>query len=344
MNLKKIKRAIISVYDKSNLKNLLPTLKRLNIEILSSGGTFEEIKKMGYKCTEISNFTGFKEMLDGRVKTLHPKIHAGILSIRNSKKHKKDLKKFNFSEIDLVVVNFYPFESIIKKYKSENKITEFIDIGGPTLLRGAAKNFNFVTAVTDNHDYVNLIKELKKFNGSTSLKFRKYLASKAFGLTAYYDSVISNQFNKNLKIDFPIIKTIHGITNTNLRYGENPHQKASLYKIGNAEDIIQLNGKKMSYNNYCDIYAALSISKSFKKNEGTVIVKHTNPSGVSVEKNSIKSYRNALNCDPVSAFGGILACNYLISENLAKQINKKFFENYYCKWVYEKCFENFEKK
>ena len=203
MNLKKIKRAIISVSDKSNLKIILPTLKRFNIDIISSGGSFKEITRMNYKCIEVSNYTGFSEMLDGRVKTLHPKIYAGILNVRKNKKHRKDLKKHNILNIDLVIVDLYPFENKLKEKIKFNKLIEYIDVGGPTLIRAAAKNFSDVTVISNIDDYFQLVKELKTNKGSTSIKFRKFMSAKAFGLTAYYDSVVSNWLNNQLNIKFP---------------------------------------------------------------------------------------------------------------------------------------------
>ena len=201
MNLKRIKRAIISVSDKSNLKLILPVLKKFNIEIISSGGSYKKIRSMKYKCIEISNYTGFSEMLDGRVKTLHPKIHAGILNIRKNSTHRKDLKKQNIPDIDLVIVDLYPFEKKLKE--KSKKLIEYIDIGGPTLIRAAAKNFNDVTVISNTNDYVHLVKELKMNKGSTSIKFRKFMSAKAFGLTAYYDSVVANWLNNQLNINFP---------------------------------------------------------------------------------------------------------------------------------------------
>ncbi len=325
MNLKKIKRAIISVSDKSRLNKLLPILKKLNIEIISTGKTFRKIRDMKYKCKEISSYTGLPEMLDGRVKTLNPKIHAGILNIRKNKKHQKELKKQKISKIDLIIVNLYPFEEKIEKKGIKNLI-EYIDIGGPTLIRSAAKNFNDVTIISNPNDYQLLVEELTKYKGSTSIKFRELMSAKAFGQTAYYDSVISNHFNEKLNIKFPEKKVIHGKLKEHLRYGENPHQKSSLYSNEENSDLLKLNGKNLSYNNYNDIYSALSILSIFKKNEGTVIIKHTNPCGVSSEKNQIKSFKNALACDPVSAFGGVVAINSIVRKKLALELNKIFFE------------------
>ena len=220
MNLR-VRNALISVSNKESLTSLLSTLKKFNINIISSGGTYTSIKKLGYQCTELSKYTGFKEMLDGRVKTLHPKIHAGILHDRQNKKHKSEMSKQNFPAIDLIVVNFYPFQKIVTNTKNPKQIIENIDIGGPTMVRAAAKNFKNVSIVTSRNDYKSLIKELKTFKGKTSLKFRELMSSKAFGLTAYYDAMIANWFNKRLKIEFPERKTIFGSKLQKLRYGEN---------------------------------------------------------------------------------------------------------------------------
>ena len=324
MNIKKIKRAIISVSDKSNLKLILPVLKKFKIEIISSGGSYKKIKNMNYNCIEVSNYTGFSEMLNGRVKTLHPKIHAGILNIRNNATHRSELKKKNIPEIDLVIVDLYPFEKQLKE-KSKNLI-EYIDIGGPTLIRAAAKNFNDVAVISNNDDYSSLVKELKTNKGATSIKFRKFMSAKAFSLTAYYDSVVSHWLNNQLNIKFPKKETVHGKLIEKLRYGENPHQEGSLYGTNDNLDIEKIHGKKLSYNNYNDIYSALSILNTFKKKEGAVIIKHANPCGVSVEKNQIKSFENAIMCDPISAFGGVVAINSIIKKKLALVLNKTFFE------------------
>jgi len=326
MNFKKIKSAIISVSDKSNLKLILPILKKFKIKIISSGGTFKKIKNMKYNCTEISSYTGYPEMLNGRVKTLHPKIHAGILNIRNNKEHKKNLKKFNIPNIDLVIVDLYPFEKKMNEKIKFEKLIEYIDIGGQTMLRAAAKNFRDVTVISNITDYPILSKELKINKGSTSLNFRKILSSKAFNLTAYYDSVVSNFLNNKLNIKFPEKKTIHGRLVENLRYGENSHQQSSLYTQKINWNLKKLHGKDLSYNNYNDIYSALSIVGTLKKNEGTVIIKHGNPCGVSIEKNQITSFKNALMCDPISAFGGIVSINSTVSKKLALELSKIFFE------------------
>ena len=328
MNLK-IKNALISVSNKENLVSLLKTLKRFNINIISSGGTYASIKKLGYQCTELSKYTGFKEMLDGRVKTLHPKIHAGILHDRQNKKHKSEMSKQNFPAIDLIVVNFYPFQKIVLNSKNPKQIIENIDIGGPTMVRAAAKNFNNVTIITNKDDYSSLIKELENLKGKTSLKFRELMSSKAFGLTAYYDAMIANWFNKKLKIEFPERKTIFGRKLQNLRYGENPHQQSSIY-VNDYNDkhlkFDQIHGKELSFNNYNDMFASLEILNSLKKNSGTVIIKHANPCGVSENKVPLISFKNAYASDPISAFGGVIACNYKINKKTALEINKNFLE------------------
>jgi phosphoribosylaminoimidazolecarboxamide formyltransferase/IMP cyclohydrolase len=302
----RIKNALISVSDKENLSLLLKVLKKFNIKIISSGGTYSSIKKLGYECTELSKYTGFKEMLDGRVKTLHPKIHAGILHDRENKKHQNEMARQNFPAIDLIVVNFYPFQKVVTSTFNAKKIIENIDIGGPTMVRSAAKNFNNVTIVTSKNDYSLLTEEIEKNKGATTLKFRELMSSKAFGLTAYYDAMISNWFNKKLNIDFPERKTIFGKKLHQLRYGENPHQKSSIY-VNDYHDqtlgFTQLNGKELSYNNYNDMFASLEILDTVKR-FGTVIIKHANPCGVSENKNPLISFKNAFASDPISAFGG----------------------------------------
>ena len=327
--LHKIKNALISVSDKTYLDDVLKMLNKYNIKIISSGGTYKAIKNLGYKCTEVSKYTGFDEMLDGRVKTLHPKIHAGILHDRTNRKHIVEMSKKKFPPLDLIIVNFYPFQKIVLDSKNSKNIIENIDIGGPTMVRAAAKNFKNVLIVTGKNDYSDLIKEIDKYKGKTSLNFRKYMSSKAFGLTAYYDSMIANWFNKKLKIKFPERKTIFGKKFKQLRYGENPHQESSIY-INNYKDeelgLSQLNGKELSFNNYNDIFASLEILLSIKKNPATVIIKHANPCGVSINKSALHSFKNAFSCDPISAFGGVISCNFKIDKKIATEINKNFLE------------------
>jgi len=324
--MKKIRTALISVSDKKRLKPLLNILKKNNIKIISSGGTYKEIKKLKFKCAEVSEFTGFPEILGGRVKTLHPKIHAGILNKRESRSHLKDLKNNNFENIDLVIVNFYPFENTLKNTKNHSKIIENIDVGGPTMVRSAAKNYKDVTVITSTEQYQELIDELRINNGSTTLKFRERMSELAFTETAYYDSIISNYFNKISNNLFPRKKIFYGNLIQTPRYGENPHQTSGIYSKNSNLDLKQIQGKQLSYNNYNDIFAALTISKSLPKNIGVVIVKHANPCGVSIKKNHLESYKAALACDPISAFGGIVSCNFKVTKNLAVELNKLFLE------------------
>ena len=322
----KIKTALISVSNKKNIKPILDILKKNKVKIISSGGTYKEIKKLKFKCIEVSEFTNSPEILEGRVKTLHPKIHSGILNKRISKSHQNEMKKNNFENIDLVIVNFYPFENTLKKTSKHNKIIENIDIGGPSMVRSAAKNYKDVTVITSTNQYEELVEELKKNKGSTTLKFREKLSRIAFTETAYYDSVISNYFNDISNTSFPDKRTFHANLIETPRYGENPHQKSAIYSKNLNMNIKQIHGKQLSYNNYNDIFAALTISKSLTNNTGTVIVKHANPCGVSIKKNNLQSYIAALKCDPVSAFGGIVSCNYKVTKIIAQELNKLFLE------------------
>ena len=324
--MKKIKTALISVSNKNNLIQILKILKKYQIKIISSGGTYKEIKKLKFSCLEVSDFTNSPEILEGRVKTLHPKIHAGILNKRNNQTHLNDLKKNNFENIDLVIVNFYPFEKTLETSNNHKKIIENIDVGGPTMVRSAAKNYNDVTVVTSTDQYQELIDEINKNNGATSLKFREKLSRTAFTETAYYDSVISSYFNKKTNTHLPKKKIFSANLIEKLRYGENPHQFSGYYSKNLKTNLKQIQGKQLSYNNYNDIFAALTISKSLPKNRGTVIVKHANPCGVSIKSNPVDSYNSALACDPVSAFGGIVSCNFKITKNLAIELNKLFLE------------------
>ncbi len=324
--MKKIKTALISVSDKSYLKQLLQVLKENKVKIISSGGTFKEIRRLKFKCLEISKFTGSNEILNGRVKTLHPKIHAGILNKRENKTHQKELRFNNYENIDLVIVNFYPFEKVLEQTKNHKQIIENIDIGGPSMVRSAAKNYNDVTVVASSKQYPSLINEMKRNKGATSIKFREKMSRLAFTETSYYDSIIANYFNEITNTSFPEKKIIHGNLIEQLRYGENPHQISAIYSKDEKLKIKKIHGKQLSYNNYNDIQAALIISKTLPKNTGTVIVKHANPCGVSILKNSLESYKSALACDPISAFGGIVSCNYKINQKLAVELNKIFLE------------------
>ena len=344
---KRIKNVLISVSDKSNLFSILKIIKKYKINIISSGGTFREIKKLKFKCKEISEFTNFQEMLDGRVKTLHPKIHSGILFDRSKKKHVLQMEKKGFVSIDMVITNFYPFLETLKTTKKDKEIIENIDIGGPAMVRASAKNFKNVTVITDVKDYSKLIDELKKHKGKTSEKFREKMAAKAFSQTAFYDSVISGWFDQKLGIVFPEKKTFFGNKLEQLRYGENPHQKSSIYLSSLKDDNLglkQINGKNLSFNNYNDIFAGLEILYSEKKLLSTVIIKHANPCGVSCNKSSIISFKNAMLSDPVSAFGGIVACNYRINTKIASEMYKTFFEVIMAKGFEKKALRILKKK
>ncbi len=322
----KIKRALISLSDKKDLKRLLKTLKKYKIKVTSSGGTYKKIKSLGFDCDEVSNYTNFPEILEGRVKTLHPKIHAGILYKRKNKKHLKNIKDNKVKTIDLVIVNFYPFEDTIKGNSNHEKIVENIDIGGPAMVRAAAKNYKDVTVVTSILQYDKLINQLNKNKGSTTLEFRKALSQNAFSETAYYDSLVADYFNKIVDDNFPKKKIIHSTLIEKLRYGENPHQKSAIYTNDSSLRLKQLQGKKLSYNNFNDIYAALTISRSLPKKTGVVIIKHSNPCGVSIVKDKVKCYKSALTCDPISSFGGIVSCNFKVNSKLALEFNKTFLE------------------
>ncbi len=324
--MRKIRRALISVSNKKNLKPLINTLSKYKVEIISTGGTYEKIRKLGYKCIKLSKFTNTPEILDGRVKTLHPKIYGGILNKRNNKKHYKEIKENNYENIDLIVANFYPFEDALLKKRNHIKIIENIDIGGPTIVRAAAKNYNDVVVICNPNQYEPFINEIRNNKGFTKLSFREKLAEEAFMETAYYESIVFKYFNNKSNNIFPQKNIFSGKLIEQVRYGENPHQKAAIYSRNYDHDIIQLSGKNLSYNNYNDLYSALNVTKLLPNNKGVTIIKHTNPCGVSINQNKIKSFKEALESDPISAYGGIVSCNFKMKKNLAKEVNKIYFE------------------
>ena len=340
----KIKSALISVSDKNNINSILKILKKYRIKLISSGGTYKKIKSLGYKCVEVSSYTNFPEILDGRVKTLHPKIHSGILYKRSKTSHKRILKKLNFDSIDLVISNFYPFKQTIDKTNNRQKIIENIDIGGPTLIRSAAKNYNDVVVITKINQYQDLIDELNFHKGGTSLKFRERLSKEAFGVTASYDTMIYNYFSSFSKEAFPEKLIFDYNLINNLRYGENPHQLGAIYSNERDFQLKKIQGKDLSYNNYNDIFACLSLSIKLPKNKGVVIVKHANPSGVSIESNNLKCYQSAMNCDPISSFGGVVSCNYKVTGNIAKEIIKNYYEVVIAKGFDQNAIKFFNKK
>jgi len=312
--------ALISVFDKINLNFICKVFKKNNIKIISTGSTSKYIKKIGYNCISVSNLTKFKEILDGRVKTIHPKIHASLLYKRSDKNHIESFNKLNFPSISFVIVNLYPFEKTIKSHKNNNdKAIDMIDIGGPALLRSAAKNYKYVTTVSNPSDYKNLINNMKQ-NGQTTLEFRRKMASKVFSTTANYDATISQWFEnkKSSKRNNKEIK---------LRYGENPYQKASFIYKSASQNIIKniIQGKKIGYNNFLDIDAALNCLNEFSENT-CVIIKHNNPCGVAVGNSPLQAFQKALNCDQKSAFGGVVAFNRKIDEKLTRVLSKYFFE------------------
>ena len=330
----KIKRALLSVSDKRGITELAKGLSKLGVEIISTGGTQAELKKAGIKSISISSFTGFPEILGGRVKTLHPKVFGGILAKRKDEQHKKEMGEQDIKCIDLVAVNLYPFEETVNRANvSEEEVIENIDIGGPSMIRAAAKNFESVAVVVKPIKYDQIIKELKENDGSLCLSTRLELAQEVFQYTAHYDTMIANYFNAlsppkedefsdYLNLSFEKIQ--------NLRYGENPHQKASFYKntLFKGASIPRceiLSGKELSYNNINDLEAALAMLEDFSEKPFAVLLKHTNPCGAACADTLACAYEDALACDPVSAFGCIIGLNRVVDLETAKKIHETFF-------------------
>lgn len=324
-------RALISVSDKNGIVELAKNLNKLNVEIISTGGTAKKLREKGINVKDVSEITEFPECLDGRVKTLHPKIHGGLLALRDNKDHMDEISKLNIEPIDLVVVNLYPFkETILKKNVTREEAIENIDIGGPTMLRAAAKNYQSVSVIVDPNDYEILLKELEE-KGSVSEETNLYLASKVFQHTAHYDTLIFDYLKKENNNDlFPKYLTLTYEKLEDMRYGENPHQKGSFYKeisndTGNLTEALQLHGKSLSFNNINDTNGALELIKEF--DEPTVVgCKHANPCGVGSGENLLTAYKKAYEADPVSIFGGIIVANREIDEKIAEEINKIFIE------------------
>jgi len=328
-----IKRALLSVSDKTGLVELGHALAARHVELVSTGGTAKTLRDAGLAVKDISELTGFPEMMDGRVKTLHPKVHGGLLAVRDNPEHAASMKEHDIGAIDLVVVNLYPFAQTVMKGASRDEIIENIDIGGPSMVRSAAKNHAYVTIVTDPADYDNLVAELEESDGKTSYDFRRKCAAKAYSATAAYDSMISQWFAfADQQQLFPDMLAVNGNRTEELRYGENPHQRAALYVpvgphgsgIAQAE---QVQGKELSYNNYNDADAALELVSEFRDGPPTVvIVKHANPCGVASGDTLIDAYRAALECDSISAFGGIVAVNRPLDGATAEAITEIFTE------------------
>ncbi len=330
-----VKQALISVSDKTGIIELAQGLNQLGITIISTGGTAKLLQDKGIPVTEVSDYTGFPEMLDGRVKTLHPKVHAGILARRDLPEHVQAMKQSSIPTIDLVVVNLYPFsQTVAKPNCSIEDAIENIDIGGPTMIRAAAKNYQHVSVVTDAEDYPLILTEIKVNNGTISQALRFKLAQKAFSHTAAYDSAISNYLtaiNEDQTHDqFPERLNINLTKAQSLRYGENPHQAAAFYRDltpldGSLSSYTQLQGKELSFNNIADTDTAWECVKSFDE-PACVIIKHANPCGVAVAENPLDAYQLAFATDPTSAFGGIIAFNRALDKPVAEAIINQFVE------------------
>ena len=344
--LREIKRALLSVSDKTGLAAFAKTLADYGVELISTGGTAKFLRENGLEVIDVATVTGFPEMMDGRVKTLHPKIHGAFLALRDNPEHIASMKEHEIEPIDLVVINLYPFEqTIAKEGVSLSEAVENIDIGGPAMIRSASKNWRDIAVVTDPKNYSEIADELAANSGSLSLETRQQLATLAYTRTANYDLAISrylthssvplaaavgltSKTDNSTKAEFPAGVSINLAKVTDLRYGENPHQKAALYRTGESggiADAEQLHGKEMSFNNYVDAEAAWNLVQDFD-DLAVAIIKHTNPSGVGVATTNEEAYRRALSTDPVSAFGGIVAFNRKVDATVAASVNEVFTE------------------
>ncbi|NUR14063.1 MAG: bifunctional phosphoribosylaminoimidazolecarboxamide formyltransferase/IMP cyclohydrolase [Bradyrhizobium sp.] len=329
---RRVTRALLSVSDKTGLIEFAKALAAHDVELVSTGGTAKAIAAAGLKVKDVSELTGFPEMMDGRVKTLHPKVHGGLLAIRDNKEHAEAMKAHGIAPIDLLVVNLYPFEATVEKGAGFVDCIENIDIGGPAMIRAAAKNHDDVAVVIEADDYKAVLDELAANKGATTLKLRRRLAAKAYARTGAYDAAISNWFNRQIEIDAPDFRAFGGKLIQSLRYGENPHQTAAFYatpdKRPGVSTARQLQGKELSYNNINDTDAAYECIGEFdaKRTAACVIVKHANPCGVAEGSNLVEAYRRALACDSTSAFGGIIAMNRALDADTAREITKIFTE------------------
>ena len=327
----KIKRALISVSDKTDIEDFARKLQEeYGVEILSTGGTAKALSSAGIKVTEVSNHTGFPEIMDGRVKTLHPKIHGGILANRDNSNHIAAMEENEIEPIDMVVINLYPFVETVHSEANFSECIENIDIGGPAMIRAAAKNHSFVTVITDPQDYDKVLEDMSNNDGGITNTTRQKLAFTAFSMTATYDSSIAGWFATQVEEGTPRRISFSGTLKQKLRYGENPHQSAALYLVDDslrpgAARSSQVQGKELSYNNLNDTNAAFELVTEFK--EPTVaIIKHANPCGVATDENILNAYRQALMCDQTSAFGGIIALNRTLDAKTAKAIIERFVE------------------
>src|SRR5437899_7727229 len=329
---RRVTRALLSVSDKTGLIEFAKALAGHGVELVSTGGTAKAIAAAGLQVKDVSDLTGFPEMMDGRVKTLHPKVHGGLLAIRDNKEHADAMKAHGIAPIDLLVVNLYPFEETVDKGAGFEDCIENIDIGGPAMIRAAAKNHDDVAVVVEAQDYQAVLDELAANKGATTLKLRRRLAAKAYARTGAYDAAISNWFARQLEIDAPDFRAFGGKLIQSLRYGENPHQTAAFYSTPDKRPGVstarQLQGKELSYNNINDTDAAYECIGEFdtKRTAACVIVYHANPCGVSECSNLVDAYRKALACDSTSAFGGIIAMNRALDADTAREITKIFTE------------------
>ncbi|NNU69423.1 bifunctional phosphoribosylaminoimidazolecarboxamide formyltransferase/IMP cyclohydrolase [Rhizobium sp. WYCCWR 11152] len=327
-----VKTALISVFDKTGIVELAHALSARGVRLLSTGGTYKAIAAAGLAVTDVSEITGFPEIMDGRVKTLHPMVHGGLLAVRDDGEHQEAMKQHGIEGIDLAVINLYPFEEVRAAGGDYPTTVENIDIGGPAMIRASAKNHAYVTTLTDPADYAELLEQLSADDGKTTYAFRQRMAAKAYARTAAYDAMISNWFAEALSIDTPRHRVIGGALKEEMRYGENPHQKAAFYVTGEKRPGVStaalLQGKQLSYNNINDTDAAYELVAEFlpEKAPACAIIKHANPCGVATGSSLVEAYRRALACDSVSAFGGIIALNQTLDAETAEEIVKLFTE------------------
>ncbi|WP_296069608.1 bifunctional phosphoribosylaminoimidazolecarboxamide formyltransferase/IMP cyclohydrolase [uncultured Agrobacterium sp.] len=328
----KIRTALLSVSDKTDIIELATVLSKLGVKLLSTGGTAKAIAEAGLPVTDVSDITNFPEIMDGRVKTLHPNVHGGLLAIRDDADHVEAMKAHGIEAIDLSVINLYPFEEVRAKGGDYPTTVENIDIGGPAMIRASAKNHAYVTVVTDPSDYPALVEALQADDGQTSYALRQRFAAKAYARTAAYDAMISNWFAEALAIETPDYRAIGGVLKEKMRYGENPHQSAGFYLTGEKRPGVAtatlLQGKQLSYNNINDTDAAYELVAEFlpENSPAVAIIKHANPCGVATGPTLAEAYRRALACDSVSAFGGVIALNRTLDAETAEEIVKLFTE------------------
>ncbi len=328
----RIRTALLSVSDKTDVIELAGALVKLGVKLLSTGGTSKAIAEAGLPVTDVSDITKFPEIMDGRVKTLHPNVHGGLLAIRDDAEHQEAMRAHGIEGIDLSVINLYPFEEVRAKGGDYPTTVENIDIGGPAMIRASAKNHAYVTVVTDPSDYPELLEALQADDGQTSYALRQRFAAKAYARTAAYDAVISNWFAEALSIETPHYRAIGGTLKEKMRYGENPHQSAGFYLTGEKRPGVAtatlLQGKQLSYNNINDTDAAYELVAEFlpENAPAVAIIKHANPCGVATGSTLLEAYKRALACDPVSAFGGVIALNQTLDAETAEEIIQLFTE------------------